>query len=290
MRKRETTWSGAGAALAVGALVLTGVTACSPEPPKPGVVAQALAAGIAAGDLGDVALSGATPVEATAQLTAALAGLDPLRPAVTVGKVTLAKDGATATAALGFTWDLDAGDTDWTYSTTAKLDLVEEAWQAQWTSFLLVPDLVTGETVSVRRVAAARAGVLGAGGVPLVQDRAVLRLGIDKTRTDAAGQDAAARQVAALLGIDPEAYAVRVAGVGAKAFVEGLVVRTDNPGVDVAAVKAVVGALAVPDTLPLARPLIPNSSASASAPTVTVPETMPPSDALVPIELPRLNE
>ncbi|MGV8966525.1 MAG: penicillin-binding transpeptidase domain-containing protein [Cellulomonas sp.] len=253
MRKREgTTWPRTGAALAVGALVLAGVTACSPGPPAPDAVAKALASGIAAGDLTGVALAGATPAVATEQLTAALAGLDPLRPTVTLGKVVLAKDGTTATAALGFTWDLDSSDSDWTYSTTAALDLVDDAWQAKWTSFLLAPDLVTGETVSVRRVAGARAGVLGAGGVPLVEDRPVLRLGIDKTKIDAAGQDAAARQVAALLGIDAEAYAARVAAGGEKAFVEGLVVRTEDPGVDVAAVKAVVGALAVPDALPLA--------------------------------------
>lgn len=253
MRKRErTTRSRAGAALAVGALLLAGMTACSPAPPAPDAVAEALAAGIAAGDLTGVALAGATPTEATAQLTAALAGLDPLRPLVTVGTVTLGKDGATATAALDFTWDLDAGETDWTYSTNATLDLVEDAWQAKWASFLLAPDLIVGETVSVRRVAGERAVVLGRGGVPLVEDRAVLRLGIDKTRTDAAGQDAAARQVAALLGIDADAYTARVAAAGEKAFVEGMVVRTDSPGVDVAAVQAVVGALAVPDTLPLA--------------------------------------
>ena len=250
--RATTARSRTAAALAVGALLLAGLTACTPAPPKPEGVAAALAKGIAAGDLTGVALAGATAADATAQLTAALAGLDPLHPAVTVGKVTLAKDGATATAALGFTWDLDAGDTDWSYTTTAKLDLVEDAWQAQWSSFLLAPDLVAGETVSVRRVAGERAVVLGAGGVPLVEDRAVLRLGIDKTAIDAAGQDGAARQVAALLGIDAEAYAARVAAAGEKAFLEGLVVRTDNPGVDVAAVRAVVGALAVPDTLPLA--------------------------------------
>lgn len=251
---RSRTW----AALAVGSLVLAGVTACSSAPPRPDDTAAALAAGIAAGDLTGVELAGATPTEATAQLTAALAGLEPLRPTVQVGALALAKDGATATAALDFAWDLDQGDTDWTYSTTAHLDLVEDVWQANWSSYLLAPDLVAGETLSLRRVVSVttRAPVLGAGGAALVELRDVARLGIDKTTFDLAldptGQDVAAREVAVLLGLDPEAYAARVAAAGAKAFVEGLVVRTEDPGVDLTAFNAVAGALVLPDRLPLA--------------------------------------
>ncbi|RYV51686.1 penicillin-binding transpeptidase domain-containing protein [Pengzhenrongella frigida] len=253
--RTSTARSRTAAALAAGALILVGVTACSPAAPTPDGAADALATGLATGDLTEVELAGATPTEATAQLTAALAGLDPLHPTVEVGKVTLAKDGATATAALGFTWDLDESDTDWTYSTTATLDLVENVWQAKWSSYLIAPDLLPGETLSLRRDASTseRASVLGAGGAVLVEARAVVRLGLDKTRVDPAGHDASARLIAAILGLDPQAYAERVAAAGEKAFVEGLVVRTDGPGVDLAAFEAVDGALGVPDSLPLAH-------------------------------------
>lgn len=240
------------AVLAVGAVVLAGATGCSSGPPAPDTAVGALAAGIAAGDLVDVPLTGATPAEATGQLSGVLAGLEPLHPSVEVGAITVDKDGATATAALGFTWDLDAGDKDWTYATTTHLELVDDRWQVRWSTYLIAPDLIDGETLSVRRHAAERATVLGAGGAVLVEARPVLRLGVDKTLIDATGQDAAARQVASLLGLDVEAYEGRVAGAGAKAFVEALVVRTENPGVDLTAFGQISGGRAVADTVPLA--------------------------------------
>jgi cell division protein FtsI/penicillin-binding protein 2 len=90
----------------------------------------------------------------------------------------------------------------------------------------------------------------------------VLRLGVDKTRVDAAAQPEAARQVAELLGLDPGPYAERVAAAGERAFVEALVVRTENPGVDLVAFAAIPGALSVADTIQLspsrrfARPIL----------------------------------
>ena len=253
------------AACAVGALVLVGLTACTPGRPEPEAAAQALADGIAGGDLTDVPLTGTTPADATAQLTAAIAGLDPMRPAVEVGEITVDEEGETPTAAapLTLTWDVDEGDLDWTYTTTAHLELVEDVWQARWSTFLLAPDLGADEVLTTRRVAAERANVLGAGGsAVLVEPRSIQRLGVDKTRVDAAGRPEAARQVAELLGLDPVAYAERVAASGEKAFVEALVVRTEDPGVDLTAFAAIPGALAVDDVLPLspsrrfARPIL----------------------------------
>ena len=240
------------AMFAGGALALGGMVACAPGPPKPDAAARDLAAGIAAGDLTDVALVGVATAQATAQLTAALAGLEPHRPVVDVGAVTIADGGRAASADLGFTWDLDAGDRDWTYTTTAHLELVEDQWQARWSPFLLAPDLLAGETLSLRRDPLPRADVLGAEGAVLVESRPVLRLGIDKTRIDAAGQDDAARRLAAVLEQDGEAYAQRVATAGKKAFVEALVVRAEAPEVDLAAVDLIVGARAVAGSVPLA--------------------------------------
>lgn len=242
-------------ACAAAALVLTGLTACAPGRPEPDAAAQALADGIAGGDLGDVPLTGTTPADATAGLTAAIIGLDPLRPTVEVGEIIVDEEGPnpTATAPLTLTWDIDAGDQDWTYTTTAHLELVEGEWRAQWSSFLVAPDLGADEVLTTRRVPAERANVLGAGGsTVLVEPRPVLRLGVDKTRVDAAGQPETARQVAEMLGLDPVAFAERVAAAGEKAFVEGLVIRAEDTVVDLTAFAAIPGALSVSDVLPLA--------------------------------------
>ncbi|MCL3862248.1 penicillin-binding transpeptidase domain-containing protein [Actinotalea sp. K2] len=234
--------------LAVGG----GLVGCTAGPPQPGPVAEALAEGIAGGDLSAVPLTGATAQEATETLSLALAGLEPLRPAVQVQDVTVDETGAVATAALAYTWDVDDGERDWTYGTTARMDLVEDAWVVRWSTFVLAPDLLEGEVLTVRRESAERAPVLGAGGMVLVEERPVLRLGLDKTRIETAVWDDAARQVAAVLGLEPEPYAQRVASAGERAFVEGLVVREHDPGVDLVAFAAVPGALEVADSLPLA--------------------------------------
>src|SRR5665648_295476 len=264
----------ARAAAACIAVVVTsvGVTACGPGRPDPDTAAQALADGISSGDLADVPLSGSTPTAAGAQLAAAIAGLDPLRPAIVVGQIAVDDKGEAAEAPLAFTWDVDDGDQDWTYSTTAHLDLVEDEWVAQWSLSVVSPDLVPGLVLATHRVAAERANVLGADGVALVEPRPVLRLGVDKTRVDAAGQPEAARQVAELLGLDPGPYAERVAAAGVRAFVEALVVRTENPGVDLVAFAGIAGALSVEDVIPLspsrrfARPIL-----GAAGPATTAP-------------------
>lgn len=252
------------AAVVGGWLCVAALTACTPDEPTPDAAADALAQGLSAGDLSDVPLTGATPAEATAALEAAVAGLDPWRPAVEVAGIEVSDDApSTAQARLAWTWDVDAGDTDWTYTTTAPLELVEGAWVARWSLHVVHPDLVAGLDLAVRRVPAERADVLGAGGaVVLVEPRPVLRLGLDKTRVAPADQPASAEQVATVLGLDPAGYVDRVAASGERAFVEALVVREASPGVDLEAFGAIPGALAVSDERPLAptrtfaRPLL----------------------------------
>ncbi|WP_307844530.1 penicillin-binding transpeptidase domain-containing protein [Actinotalea solisilvae] len=141
----------------------------------------------------------------------------------------------------------------WTYSTTARLTLVEREWLVDWSTFVIAPDLRETETLSVRRDAPAeRATVLGSAGAEvLVEAREVVRLGFDKTRVDPAAQPAAAQAMAELLGLDPAEFAARVAAAGEKAFVEGLVVRTAAPAVSLEDFGQLDGANAVPDVLPL---------------------------------------
>ncbi len=254
-------WRTRTAGVLVAGLAIGTLTACTEERPTPDAAAEALAQGLESLDLSGVPLEGATSAEATEQATTALAGLDPWRPQVEVAAVrTDEEEGTTATADLDVTWDVDTGDTDWTYTVEAPLEYVEPEgdedarWRVRWSPELIAPGLVAGETLGVERVQPPRASVLGAGDAPLVVDRPVRRLGVDKTRvTDAAGQDAAARALAAVVGVDPEAYAGRVAAAGERAFVEAIVVREEDPGdVDLAAAAAIPGVNAVADLLPLA--------------------------------------
>lgn len=248
----------AAAALTAGALLVWGLTACSPHRPTPDAEAAALASALAGGDFTQVALVAGAPAPAalaTAR-SAAFSGLGTAIPQVSVASVAVdPKDGTTATVGLHWVWDLGAAR-PWTYDVTAPLQLVDgdggQVWRARWATSLLAPDLADGELLSTQRVAAERGAVLAGNGDPIVVPRPVWHIGIDKTHVDAAGQDAAARALAAALGIDPAGYAATVAAAGPKAFVEAITVRQGDPAYDVARLRQIAGVNAVAGQLPLA--------------------------------------
>jgi hypothetical protein len=250
----------AGRRLVVGGIVLAlaaaGLTGCSAEPPDPTSATEALAAALTSGDFSTTPFAGgaADATAATETRTSAYAGLAPWEPAVKVDSTTVdEKDDDAATTTLGFTWDVDESDADWTYETHAKLARDDEdVWHITWSPTLLAPDLAAGEVLGVARTRSTRANVLGADGAVIVEPRRVHRVGIDKTKIAAPEQDAAARELARQLGIDVEAYAARVVGAGEKAFVEAITIRDGDRGYDIPALVALPGVLEVPDTLPLA--------------------------------------
>ncbi|MGN8244358.1 penicillin-binding transpeptidase domain-containing protein [Cellulomonas soli] len=242
------------ALLVVLGLGTVGLTACSADRPGPEKAAQALADGLESGDLGSVVFATDSPDVATVTQVRAdtFAPLAPWSPTVEAGAPVIdEQDEDVASVVMDYVWDVGSGT--WTYSTTARLARdAEDVWRVTWRPSLLVPDLVDGETLSVERVQAERATVLGAGGSAIVEPRAVVRVGVDKTHVDATGQDAAARELAAALEIDPDEYAARVAAAGEKAFVEAIVVREGDPAYDTTALGAIDGVNLVKDTLPLA--------------------------------------
>ena len=244
-----------GGALAV-TVVAVGLAACSAEPPGPKSAVEALATALTSGNLSEAPFAGGTAdvSAATEARTSAYAGLAPWQPTVEFVSATVdEKDEDSATAVLGYTWDVDDSDADWTYETHVRLTRDDEdAWQVAWSPSLLAPDLSAGEVLTVDRTRAARANVLGAGGAVIVEPRSVHRIGIDKTRVAAPDQDGAARALAGALGMDPDAYAARVAGAGEKAFVEAITIREGDTGYDVAALVRLSGVIDVRDTLPLA--------------------------------------
>ncbi|MET0789351.1 MAG: penicillin-binding transpeptidase domain-containing protein [Cellulomonas sp.] len=254
--ERSVAWrrvAGGGIALL---LVAAGLTACSAEPPGPEAATKALAAALSSGDFSQAPFEGGNvdATAATALRETAYEGLAPWQPKVTVVSTTVdEQDKDVATATLGYTWDVDESDADWTYETHARLTRDDdEVWHVAWTPTLLAPDLAAGEVLSVHRTRADRANVLGADGAVIVEPRTVHRLGIDKTRVAAADQDGAARAFAGALGLDVDAYAAKVAAAGEKAFVEAITIREGDPGYDVATLAAMPGVNDVVGTLPLA--------------------------------------
>ncbi|MDQ3114482.1 MAG: penicillin-binding transpeptidase domain-containing protein [Actinomycetota bacterium] len=239
--------------LAVAAL---GLTACSEERPGPEDALSLLVSGLSTFELAEVPFTAATAAQAEPDLAEAVAELGELRPSVELGDVDRDDENDTATAVLAYTWDLDDTEEDWSYETAATLayDEADEAepWRVAWSTDLVEPSLTPDEHLVLGELAAERADVLGAGGVVLVTDRDVLRIGIDKTQVAPAALEASATALAELLEIDVAGYVAQVTGAGEAAFVEALVVRAEASPVVGAELAAIEGAVALEDELPLA--------------------------------------
>lgn len=248
---------------AAGLLGSALLVACSSDPPAPEGAARSLANGLAALDLAAVPLAdGVMAQNVTAELSAITAGLGGVLPTAQVEGTDVADDGRTAQAVLSLGWDLD-GDQDWSYRSTAQLVLRDDAWLVAWAPSALEPSLEPGERLVASRAPAERGEVLGAGGAVLVTDRPVLRVGLDKTRADAAALSGSSERLAALIGIDGQAYAARVQAAGPRGFVEAIVLRADDPALpSEQEVASIPGAVLLPDELALAptrdfaRPLL----------------------------------
>lgn len=234
--------------LGLVALVTAGsLTACDDGRAGAEGAAKQLASSLAALDVGQLAVEGTDAAAANDELNAVFAGLA-AKPAVESGEVKL--DGDTATFPLNYSWNI--GSSQWEYSSEATLKKSGDKWAVQWNPALLAPELSEGETLSVKTVHAQRGQILGAGDAPIVEDRPVFRVGIDKTKVPAEQADASARAMAGLLGLDVEAYAQQVAASGPQAFVEGLVLRAYTPEITEAKVKAIPGGVSILDSMALA--------------------------------------
>ncbi|UMG91849.1 penicillin-binding protein [Nocardioides sp. TF02-7] len=87
----------------------------------------------------------------------------------------------------------------------------------------------------------------------LVEDRPVLRYGLDKTKVRPARAASSAERIAEALDIEASTYVERVRAAGPEAFVEALVLRVEDAREDVDPGYAQIpGAVAIEDQLPLA--------------------------------------
>ncbi|HWK93678.1 MAG TPA: penicillin-binding transpeptidase domain-containing protein [Luteimicrobium sp.] len=268
--------------VAVTGLVLAGTLAGCTHKPDDGPLEDAaaqLASSLAGGSLDGVALTGASPADATAERKDVFAAV-PVRPTVTVKKVARVKDhDDQATATLAWTWPVAAGH-PWSYTTTVHLDAGakgatstatgtatttpsagDAAWSVRWDPTVLLPGLAENQHVTFSRVRPQRAAIVDGSGKAIVKDRAVHVIGVDKTRTDATRWESSARSLAKALDLDADAYAKQVAAAGPQAFVEAIALRASDP-TDVSKLTAIPGVVALAQKMPLApthdwaRPLL----------------------------------
>ncbi len=231
-------------ALLLGTVLLAGCGGPDPDP-----TADAVAKALGRHDVRKVEFTGPDATSAQTDLAAILDGMDGVTSKVTAGAVE--EDGDTATATLTWHWDV-AGRT-WTTRSPMTLRKVGETWRAVWDRRLVHPELAAGQSLRATTLVPTRGDILGAGGAKIVTPRPVVRYGIDKANVPPGKAADSAKRLAAMVDIDPTAYAKRVRKAGAKAFVEAITLRSDSAGLPTeAAVLAIDGALMVPAELPLA--------------------------------------
>ncbi|TDD96876.1 penicillin-binding protein [Jiangella asiatica] len=251
-----------------------GVAGCSSTPDAT-PVAQSLAEGLANGDFADVPLTGTTPEEAATAVEEMTAGMGEVARTVEVAGIEETDDEDRRQVTLDVAWDLDGSagaaasptgtpsatgtstdgtSSDWTYQTTATLVAADTdaGWEVEWAPTVLHPQLADGASLALRREQAERADILGAGGEVIVTERPVYRVGIDKTRVDAAVAPSSASALAELVGVDPAAFAGRVQEAGERAFVEAITLREADAASLLAGIEEIEGAVALSDTLALA--------------------------------------
>ncbi|TDC46665.1 penicillin-binding protein [Jiangella ureilytica] len=265
------------AAVTGGVLVATAAGCSGDDPPDATPVAEQLAQAVASGDFAGVPLGGTSAADATAAVEAMVAGMGEATRTVTVADLARTDDESTREVTLDVGWDLDGSaaapapgtetpvatptpsatpDTpDWSYQTTATLRVAEDTeagWTVDWSPALLHPQLTDGATLDLSRTQAQRADIVGAGGEVIVTERPVYRVGIDKTRVDAAVAPDSAAALAEVVGVDPAGLAERVQGAGERAFVEAITLREADAAPLLDQIEAIEGAVAIDDTLALA--------------------------------------
>ena len=236
-----------------GVLLPAVITGCSGKLNLPGRAdtngaqnaATKLAAAMSAKNLSSITFSDGTTAAAkdftalirplgTAKLTARVSG----KPTV---------DGDRSSSTIAMNWRLPDVGRAWAYDVTARFAKSGGSWQPVWAPSLVEPDLVKGSTLQLIHQQAERGKILGAEGRPLVTERAVDQVGIDKTKVPAADADGSAAALAKLVGVNAANYAKLVKGSGPSAFVTAITFRKGDsriPGTS--EIGAIKGAVVLP--------------------------------------------
>lgn len=233
-------------------LVLTGCSGGGDEDTDGATAAaERLAAALVARDLADAPLD-LDAGTATERLEAIIGGMGDLEPAVEVGDVAPTGDGDAATATLRWSWPVHP-EQPWTYDSEVDLQREGDAWAATWAPTVVAPGLEPGDTLDLTPLTARRADITGARGRALVTERPVFHVGIDRTGMGPERAGAAARALAAEVGVDPAPYVKQVQASGERAFVPAITYRAGEVPDGLASVaNRLDGAVLVPDEIPLA--------------------------------------
>ena len=235
--------------LALAGLILAAsLAACDDGRGGAESAAKQFASAVATLDVGSVAFDGKDAGVAKQQVQDVFKALDPDKPTVETGQLTLKGD--SATVPLSYAWKIGAGE--WKYTTYAEFKKSGDKWLTVWNPASLVPELADNEILSKGTQSPQRADILGAGDAKLVTYRPVVNVGIDKPRLGSADPAAAATQLAQLVGVDPAAYAGQVAAAGAQAFVTAITLRDEGRTITDQQITAIPGARGIPDSQPLA--------------------------------------
>jgi cell division protein FtsI/penicillin-binding protein 2 len=228
---------------------------------SPDRAAAALAAGLSAKDLSPLPFVGTSGTAVNDLFQPAVAGMGPLKPGVTVASVS--RDGSSATARLSFSWTFPGVPERWTYQTDAQLARESGVWKTSWQPSIVQPRLDGTNRLSQRRLYPERGELLGEDGDPIVTERAVFRIGIDRSKVSGDKAKASAVRLAKVVKINSKAYAAKVAAAGNSAFVVAIVFRADAPDLPLSSkIRAIPGALSIKTTQMLAptydfaRPII----------------------------------
>ncbi len=209
----------------------------------------AVAAFAAAWSRGDDARAGALtdgPAAAKA-LKFNRAGLDGAKVKVTPGKLTV-KDGR-ATGRLRIAWQVPAIGA-YAYSAPVTAVKVKDRWLVHYSPRTIHPSLTAGTRLGTDASGSGRADILDRDGRPLVQDRAVVRVGLQRDKVTDVGASTSA--LAGALDLDAGALAKAVRGAGPKQFVEAQTLRKSDYDDIKAKLDGIPGLLTVDGTAPLA--------------------------------------
>lgn len=235
--------------LAIAGLILgASLVSCDDGRGGAEAAAEQFAAAVSALDVGPVAFDGKDAGVARQQVQDIFKSLDPDRPAVETGDLSL--EGNTATVPLNYIWKIGSGE--WKYTTYAEFTKSGDKWLTVWNPSSLVPDLAEGEILTKGTQSPQRADILGAGDAQLVTYRPVVKVGIDKPLLGSADPAAAATKLAELVGIDPAGYAQQVSASGAQAFVAAITLREEGRTITDEQITAIPGGRAIKESQPLA--------------------------------------
>lgn len=232
--------------------LMIGLVGCTPEPaPEP--VADAFAADLADGTFDGAPV--ADPDLAAEQLTAILGDLASSPRTVAVASLSEI-EGEAEGRAVELHWSVELGDDaePLEMTTSAALTLADGAWSATWSPAVVHPQATVESVMTIQRTAAERGDVTGWGGQPLVVDRPIFRIGIDKANLTQDRWQPAAEALAQGLDLDdPAGFVQRVLDAGPAAYSVALTIRqTDGEQYGIDELRAMEGVLIQEDSIPLA--------------------------------------